>query len=257
MLNYEEVKERKRGRTKMGDTIIREVEQDKRETGTSRGTGGTGSAKGTSPTDTKTTAGRTGGGTGGGTGGTTANKEKVISTMVDVEEQKRLERNAKRRERYAKQKAEGTLKPKKVNNKKSKEVIETNQIETLIKTISVMVSSRQGQEHWLLLDSEVKAIAEPLTNILKDSDAFSSISEHSNAVALVVACITIILPRTIKSVTDINAKKKKKREVLKNVELRGSKTKNITNDKGNNRNTSANDKNDGSNAIWYGDAISL
>ena len=239
----------------MGDTIIREVEQDKRETG---GTGGTGGdTKSTSPTDTGTT-GRTGGtGTGGRTGGKTTTEKEVISTMADVEEEKRLERNRKRRERYAKQKAEGTQKPKKVNTKKSKEIIDTTQIETLIKTISVMVASRQGQEHWLLLDSEVKALAEPLTNILKDSDAFSSISEHSNAVALVIACITIILPRTIKSITDISKKKKKEKEVKKNVELRGSKTKNITNDKRNNGNTTANDKNNGSNAIWYGDAISL
>ena len=240
----------------MGDTIIREVEQDKRETGGNGGSGG--SAKGTSTTDTRTTTGgsRGSGGSGGSGRKTTAEKE-VISTMVDVEEQKRLERNRKRRERYAKQKAEGTLKPKKVNNKKSKEVIESNQIETLLKTISVMISSRQGQEHWLLLDSEVKAIAEPLTNILKDSNAFSSISEHSNAVALVVACITIILPRTIKSITDMSKKKKEKKEVLKNVELRGSKTKNITNDKRNNGNTTTNDTHNGTNAIWYGDAISL
>lgn len=210
-----------------------------------------------SSTDTRTKSGGSRGDRSGGSGRKTTAEKEIVSTVVDVEEQKRLERNAKRRERYAKQKAEGTLKPKKVNNKKTKEVIETNQIETLIKTVSVMVSSRKGQEHWLLLDSEVKAIAEPLTNILKDSNAFSSISEHSNAVALVVACITIILPRTIKSVTDINAKKKKKREVLKNVELRTSQRKNITDDKGNNRNTTANDKNNGSNAIWYGDAISL
>ena len=240
----------------MGESIIKQVEPINRETGT--GTGGTGGdTKSKSSTDTRTKSGGSRGHRSGGSGGKTTTEKEIVSTMADVEEQKRLERNAKRRERYAKQKAEGTLKPKKVNNKKSKEVIETNQIETLIKTVSVMVSSRKGQEHWLLLDSEVKAIAEPLTNILKDSNAFSSISEHSNAVALVVACITIILPRTIKSVTDINAKKKKKREVLKNVELRGSQRKNITNDKGNNRNTTANDKNNGSNAIWYGDAISL
>ena len=242
----------------MGESIIREVEQDKRENRTSGGTGGTGSTKGTSPTDTGTRTGGTGGtGTGGRTGGKTTTEKEVISTVVDVEEEKRLERNRKRRERYAKQKAEGTQKPKKVNTKKAKEVIDTTQIETLIKTISVMVSSRPGQEHWLLLDSEVKAIAEPLTNILKDSNAFNSISEHSNAVALVIACITIIIPRTIKSITDISKKKKKEKEVLKNVEPRRSKTKNITNDKGNNGNTSANGANSGTNAIWYGDAISL
>ena len=231
------------------DELIKEV-----------GGGTTGeSARSGGSTDTRTKSGGSRGNRSGGSGesgGKTTTEKEVISTMVDVEEEKRLERNRKRRERYAKQKAAGTLKPKKVNNKKSKEVIETNQIETLLKTVSVMISSRKGQEHWLLLDSEVKAIAEPLTNILKDSNAFSSISEHSNAVALVVACITIILPRTIKSVTDINAKKKKKREVLKNVELRGSKTKNNRNDKGNNGNTTANDTHNGSNAIWYGEAIS-
>lgn len=240
----------------MGESIIREVEQDKRETGTA--TGGTGGdTKSTSSTNTGTTTGGTGGNRSGGTGGKTGGEKEVVSTMVDVEEEKRLERNRKRRERYAKQKAEGTQKPKKVNTKKSKEVIDTTQIETLIKTISVMVSSRQGQEHWLLLDSEVKALAEPLTNILKDSNAFSSISEHSNAVALVIACITIILPRTIKSITDISKKKKKEKEVKKNVELRGSQRKNITNDKRNNGNTTANDTHNGTNAIWYGDAISL
>ena len=240
----------------MGESIIREIEQDKRENRASGGTGGTGSAKSTSSTDTGTRTGGTGGTGTGGTGGTTANKEKVISTMVDVEEEKRLERNRKRRERYAKQKAEGTQKPKKVNTKKTKDVIDTTQIETLIKTISVMVSSRPGQEHWLLLDSEVKALSEPLTNILKDSNAFSSISEHSNAVALVIACITIILPRTIKSVTDLSKKKKKEKEVKKNVELRGSQRKNISNVKGNDRSISSNDKNNGTNAIWYGEAIS-
>ena len=238
----------------MGESIIKQVEPINRETGT--GTGGTGGdTKSKSSTDTGTRTGGTGGGTGGSGGRTTTEKE-VISSMADVEEEKRLERNRKRRERYAKQKAEGTQKPKKVNTKKTKEVIDTNQIETLIKTISVMVSSRPGQEHWILLDSEVKALAEPLTNILKDSNAFSSISEHSNAVALVIACITIILPRTIKSITDLSKKKKKEKEVKKNVELRGSQTKNISDAKRNNRTTTANDKNNGSNAIWYGDAIS-
>ena len=240
----------------MDGSIIEEVKPDKRETGTSGGTGGTGDTKSSSSANTGTNTGGTGGRTGGRTGGKTTGEKEVISTMADVEEEKRLERNRKRRERYAKQKAEGTQKPKKVNTKKTKEVIDATQIETLIKTISVMVSSRPGQEHWLLLDSEVKAIAEPLTNILKDSNAFSSISEHSNAVALVIACITIILPRTIKSVTDLSKKKKKEKEVKKNVELRGSKTKNISDVKRNDRNISANDKNNGSNAIWYGDAIS-
>ena len=242
----------------MDGSIIEEVKPDKRETGGGRTTGESTTSGGS--TDTRTKSGGSRGSRSGGSGrsgGKTTTEKEVISSVADVEEQKRLERNAKRRERYAKQKAEGTLKPKKVNNKKTKEVIDTSQIETLIKSVSIMISSRKGQEHWLLLDSEVKAISEPLTNILKDSNAFSSITEHSNAVALVIACITIILPRTIKSISDINKKKKERKEVIKNVELRTNKRKNINNDTGNNRNTSANDKNNGSNAIWYGDAINL
>ena len=239
----------------MDGSVIEEVKPTRTETRT--GTGGTGSTKSTSTTNTGARTGGAGGTGTGGTGGKTGGEKEVVSTVANVEEEKRLERNRKRRERYAKQKAEGTQKPKKVNTKKSKDVIDTTQIETLIKTLSVMVSSRQGQEHWLLLDSEVKALAEPLTNILKDSNAFSSISEHSNAVALVIACITIILPRTIKSITDISKKKKKEKEVKKNVELRGSQRKNITNDKRNNGNTTANDTHNGTNAIWYGDAINL
>ena len=236
----------------MGEQTNRNNDELIQEIGGGRTTGK--STTSTSTTDTGTTAGGTGGT--GGTGGKTTKQKEVISSVADVEEQKRLERNAKRRERYQKQKAEGTLKPKKVNTKKTKEVIDTSQIETLIKTVSVMVSSRQGQEHWLLLDSEVKSIAEPLTNILKDSNAFNSISEHSNAVALVIACITIILPRTIKSISDINKKKKKEKEVMKNVELRRNQRKNITNDKRNDRNVTSNDKDNGTNTIWYGDAIS-
>ena len=242
----------------MDGSIIEEVKPDKRETGGGRTTGESTTSGGS--TDTRTKSGGSRGSRSGGSGrsgGKTTTEKEVISSVADVEEQKRLERNAKRRERYAKQKAEGTLKPKKVNNKKTKEVIDTSQIETLIKSVSIMISSRKGQEHWLLLDSEVKAISEPLTNILKDSNAFSCITEHSNAVALVIACITIILQRTIKSISDINKKKKERKEVIKNVELRTNKRKNINNDTGNNRNTSANDKNNGSNAIWYGDAINL
>ena len=76
----------------MGESIIEEVKPTRTETRASGGTGGTGSTKSTSSTDTRTTAGGTGGRTGGKTGG----EKEVVSTMVDVEEEKRLERNRKR-----------------------------------------------------------------------------------------------------------------------------------------------------------------
>lgn len=220
-----------------------------------------GSTKNTSATDTRTT---TSGGSGGsrsrGSGGRTTDEKEVISTManVDEEEQKRLERNRKRRERYQKQKAEGTLKPKKVSTKKKAkdEALGTEQIESLLKTVSMMIATRPKQEHWLLSDSEVKSIAEPLAKILQDSNAFATIGEHSNAVALSIACITIILPRAIKTIMDINEKKKKEKEVKNNVKLLRNKTKNNTNDRPNDRNTTANGSHNSNNEYWFGQAIS-
>lgn len=225
------------------------------------GTNG-GNTKGTSSADTSTT---TSGGSGGnrsrGSGGrTTTSKKEVVSTMatIDEEEQKRLERNRKRRERYQKQKAEGTLKPKKVNTKKKvkEETLGTEQIENLLKTVSMMIATRPNQQHWLLSDSEVKSISEPLAKILQDSSAFATLGEHSNAVALSIACITIILPRAIKSIMDINEKKKKVKEVKNNAKLQRNKTKNISDDRRNDRQPSTNGANDSNNEHWFGQAIS-
>ena len=82
----------------MGESIIEEVKQVGGKTSTGGGTGGTGGdTKSKSSTNTGTNAGGTGGtGTGGRTGGKTTGEKEVISTMADVEEEKRLERNRKR-----------------------------------------------------------------------------------------------------------------------------------------------------------------
>ena len=219
--------------------------------------------KGGSSTDTtaenRRSRGNRSGGS-GGSGGKTTDEQKVIPTMVnvDVEEQKRLERNRKRRERYQQQKAEGTLKPKKVNTKKkaTDETLGTEQITNLLKTVSILIASRPNQSHWLLSDAEIKSLVEPITKILQDSKAFESIGEHSNSIALCIACVTILLPRAIKSIMDLNEKKKKEKEVKNNVRLLRNKTKNNSDDRGNDRNTSTNGKNNSDNEYWFGQAIS-
>lgn len=196
----------------------------------------------------------------GGSGGKTTDEQKVVPTMVnvDVEEQKRLERNRKRRERYQQQKAEGTLKPKKVNTKKKATdgTLGTEQITNLLKTVSMLIASRPNQQHWLLSDAEIKSLAEPITKILQESKAFESIGEHSNGIALSIACITILLPRALKSIMDLNEKKKKEKEVKNNVRLLRNKTKNNSDDRGNDRPTTANGKNNSNNEYWFGQAIS-
>ena len=86
----------------MDGSIIEEVKPTRTETRTSRGTGGTGNTTSSSSTNTGTRTGGTGGTGTGRTGGKTGGEKEVVSTMADVEEEKRLERKRKWRERYSK-----------------------------------------------------------------------------------------------------------------------------------------------------------
>lgn len=196
--------------------VIAEVNEPGTEKGTGTGTGGSNSS--TSPSNARTERGNTGGSTGGNRGDTgKAEKEvlpgvPVLTKDVDEKERKRLERNQKRRERYAKQKAEEgqTVKPRKVNTKaKTKEQSFSNeQLNTFIKTISLVVASRPNCEHWLLNDSEIESITTPLSKMMAESEVFEKLGEHSNQIALVTACVTVFMPRIIK--TTMLAKEKKK-----------------------------------------------
>lgn len=145
-------------------------------------------------------------------------KEKEGNSEVSVlseEEQKRLERNAKRREKYAQEKAEngGQAKPRKT--KKSKQNNATNinvdMITTLIVSLSAIVASRENMSHWLITEAEAKTISEPLQKMFAESEQFEKLGQYSNQIALVVACVTIFAPRMM--ITIANSKK----EVNKNV----------------------------------------
>ena len=175
----------------------------------------------TNPTDTEAEAGRgTGAGNNNGTGtaeATGANeKEKPATVAILTDEQKREERNRKRRERYAQQKAEqgGTVKPRKVNSttssNKTAPVINNSQVGTIINTVSGIVASRPNMAHWQLTPQEVDSIATPLTNILAKSEAFKGLEEHGDSVALVTACLTIVVPRIILTVATMEKKPKDK-----------------------------------------------
>ena len=142
--------------------------------------------------------------------GTTEEKEKVVSRLssikkkegeTDEQYQKRLERNEKRRQKYQEQKAQGTLKqakPKKVNaKKKQSQEVDTEQLNTFIKTISTLIASRPNCSHWLLSDTEIESITTPLAKMFKESDVFNKLGEHSNQIALITACITVFMPRII------------------------------------------------------------
>lgn len=176
------------------------------------GTAGTGSDDRTG-TDT---------GAGGSSSSGTGEKagEKRVSQLVVVEnnsektaltaDQKREERNRKRRERYAQDKLTngGSVKPRKVNQKKKDDTIGVVHVEGILKTVSVIVASRPGSEHWLLTDSEISQLATPIAGLISDMEKMEHLAKYSNQVTLLVACVTIFAPRIVLSVHKMEVKKR-------------------------------------------------
>ena len=91
----------------------------------------------------------------------------------------------------------------------------------------MLIASRPGKEHWAFSKEESDKIAEPLANILENSEAFEKIAEHSDALALCFAVTIAVVPRAFVEIELSKAKPKKqknKREVQKKVELRSGNT---------------------------------
>lgn len=197
----------------MGEKVNRKGEPTVRAV-----TDGTGSGESKSTADSRTEKGRAGRGrAGSGRAGSTADgaeKEKKSTGLPTVDEteeekKKREERNAKRRARYAEKKAN---KPKKVNTGKGKQNgVDQTQVEAVIMTISSLIAKNPKTVYWQLSDDEVTQLATPLTNIMSKSDALNTMSEHSDAIALVTACFTILLPRAIMTMQMMPKKEKKER----------------------------------------------
>lgn len=157
----------------------------------------------------------TGAGTGSGTGTGTSAEEKKPTGLANVEtdEQKREKRNARRRELYAQKQAEAGKKPKKVNEKKAvqPQVATSDQIGALLGTVSMIVASRPNMAHWQLTPKEIESISTPLSNMIAKSEALEAMAEHSDALALATACITIVVPRAVISISQMKEVKKHER----------------------------------------------
>lgn len=183
-----------------------------------------GSTGGTSPTTTSTASpdgsGRSGGsGNGGsGTGGNTkpvatketdelailTDEEKALYEKADPTEQKRILRNAKKRQRYAENKqANGQpVKPRKVKGAKKDETpaLDVSQLNMIVASLSAVVASRPNCEHWLLTEKEINSITVPLSKMLAESAMFANMGQYSNQIALCMACVTVFMPRLIVTV---------------------------------------------------------
>lgn len=168
-------------------------------------------------------------GTGNGVAGGETGKEKTVTFELsllteeekaqylagDSEERKRLERNAKKRERYRLRKENNgqNVAPRKVNKKNNVKVapINTQSVDMIIMSLSSIIASRPGCEHWMLTQKEVSSISEPLCKLLSESQAFEKMGEHGTEIALVMACCTVFVPRLIITVSKMEEKKKHER----------------------------------------------
>ena len=205
--------------------------------------------------------GRAGGRAGNGdTAGNKTEKEVVpqVVTVDNEEERKREERNAKRRERYAKQKAENgqSVKPRKVNQTKKQNnepPFDREQINGLIVGLSAIIASRPNCEQWLLSESEVDAITKPLCAIIAESEKLEVIAQNSNQIALGVACVSVFAPRLLVTVQKAKEEKEKKKDVRK-VEQTKADIERLNRD--NNKRDAVNDKKSDNVLPFYGVPIS-
>ena len=228
---------------------------------------GTDQPASTSTSSTSTSKRGTERGTNGterGTNGTSTEEKKSTGLAhVETEEEKREKRNARRRELYAQKTAD--KKPKKVNKKKAEQptFATGDQIGALIGTVSMIVASRPNMAHWQLTPKEIESLSNPLANMLAKSEALQGMAEHSDAIALATACVTIMVPRAVISFTQI----KEMKEVKKNAGVTRA-TKPTSGKQGTEpkRENNTNDRNiDGANAPsgsaigesqpFYGDAL--
>lgn len=194
------------------------------------GAGAGASNKSSNSTDTRTrTAGNiSGAGNNSGAGAGATEKEELLELAIltdeekekfinaDEKEKKRILKNARRREQYAEQKKAngGTVKPRKVRKKKTDEQpnpIDKNSLNMLISSASVIIASRPNCEHWLLNEKEINSISEPLSKMIAESTALQNIGQYSNQIALVMACVTIIVPRLVITVSKVKENKKVER----------------------------------------------
>ena len=89
-------------------------------------------------------------------------------------------------------------KPKrKRTTRKKKTTVDSESVEKLLLTLSSVVATRKGWEHWQLSKQECKAIAEPLVEVMDKYDISKNFADNAPEIALAVACISVAVPRVM------------------------------------------------------------
>ena len=88
--------------------------------------------------------------------------------------------------------------------RKKKTTFDSESVEKLLLTVSSVVATRKGMEHWQLSKQECKTIAEPLVEVMDKYDVSKTFADNAPEIALAVACISVAVPRVM-----ISAQKRK------------------------------------------------
>ena len=140
-----------------------------------------------------------------------SNEEKKSVGLVDVKKPIDVEINVpvveKPKRKYTKRKVKEETKEEKI--------LKASDVSMLLSTVSTVVASKKGMEHWKISEKESMMIAEPLTNILEKSSFFNKVAEHSDGIALVTACTVVFAPRVMMTVANIKINKGVKKDVSK------------------------------------------
>lgn len=162
-----------------------------------------------SETTEKETSGRTRA-RNSGSNGRSESEEKISTGLVDVKKPIEIDINVpeveKPKRKYTRRKKE---------EPKEEKVLKASDVSMLLTTVSSVVASKKGLEHWKISEKESMMIAEPLTNILEKSSFFNKVAEHSDGIALVTACTVVFTPRVMMTVANIKTNKGVKKDVSK------------------------------------------
>ena len=183
-----------------------------KETGRTEGTGTEReTSRGTSASRKERGATGTGTGTGAGTGAGTATENKQgekVPEVVTVNVPEVSEKPKKKR----------TVKKKAPAKKKEENTFSADMVADLISGCSQVVATKPENAHWNISKQEASQIAEPLVKVIENNENLKKVAEHSDSIALVMACFMVLGPRAYISLNMHKEQKaRKKRAVVKEV----------------------------------------
>lgn len=118
------------------------------------------------------------------------NTPKIVSVEVPTKDEAKEEKKGRGRP-----KGTSTAKKKKAATSKPAHVDHTH-VKVLLLTVSGMIATRPNMQPFMLTAEEAEQIALPLSNILAKNEGVASLAnEYADHIALLVAAVTIIVPK--------------------------------------------------------------